>query len=86
MGEQVGFMYGRVHPYTLTWRVEPGDGLETADGPQDYSIPRAHGPRSGLPIVRPSLPCAQAGVVLTYVAALPHNPLLRQRTSLLYLP
>ena len=33
------FMYGRVHPYALTWEVEPGGGLETTDGLKDYSIP-----------------------------------------------
>lgn len=29
-------MYGRVHPYALTWEVEPD---ETSDGLQDYTIP-----------------------------------------------
>jgi len=33
------FMCGRVHPYTLTWEVETGEALETADSLQEYSIP-----------------------------------------------
>jgi len=33
------FMCGRVHPYTLTWEVETGEALETADSLQHYSIP-----------------------------------------------
>ncbi len=30
------FMYGRVHPYALTWEIEPD---ETSALPQDYTIP-----------------------------------------------
>lgn len=33
------FMYGRVHPYALTWEVEQGNGLETGDNLQNYTIP-----------------------------------------------
>lgn len=29
---------GRIHPYTLNWEVEQGDGLNT-DGPHYYSLP-----------------------------------------------
>ncbi|KAH6967640.1 hypothetical protein BKA56DRAFT_596945 [Ilyonectria sp. MPI-CAGE-AT-0026] len=32
-------MYGRVHPYALTWQIDPGDGQETGDNLQDYIIP-----------------------------------------------
>jgi len=32
------FMHGRVHPYALTWEVEPGDGLEV-NAAQEYTIP-----------------------------------------------
>jgi hypothetical protein len=32
------FMHGRVHPYTLTWEVEIGDGLDSSNA-QEYTIP-----------------------------------------------
>ena len=33
------FMYGRVHPYALTWEIEPDEGLDPAEAPIDYCIP-----------------------------------------------
>ena len=33
------FMYGRVHPYALTWELPPEDGSDAADVPQNYTIP-----------------------------------------------
>ena len=32
------FMYGRVHPYALTWELQPDNGLETGDNLQHYTI------------------------------------------------
>jgi hypothetical protein len=32
------FMHGRVHPYALTWEVEPDSFLGPTDGPQEYCI------------------------------------------------
>jgi hypothetical protein len=32
-------MYGRVHPYALTWELEQDEGHDAGDGPQDYCIP-----------------------------------------------
>jgi hypothetical protein len=32
-------MYGRVHPYALTWEVEPDDSVETGDNLFNYTIP-----------------------------------------------
>jgi hypothetical protein len=33
------FMYGRVHPYVLTWEIKPDDNLETNDDLEPYTIP-----------------------------------------------
>lgn len=33
------FMYGRVHPYAMTWELQPYDGSEDGHIPQDYTIP-----------------------------------------------
>jgi hypothetical protein len=33
------FMYGRVHPYALTWEMEQGERHDADEGPQDYCIP-----------------------------------------------
>ncbi|KAH7026764.1 hypothetical protein B0J12DRAFT_556804, partial [Macrophomina phaseolina] len=33
------FMYGRVHPYALTWEIEPDEGLDSGEAPLDYCIP-----------------------------------------------
>ena len=33
------FMYGRVHPYALSWEVEPENDEETSIVPQYYTIP-----------------------------------------------
>ncbi|OCL03065.1 hypothetical protein AOQ84DRAFT_228079 [Glonium stellatum] len=33
------FMYGRVHPYALTWGVQPDNDSETDSDAQDYTIP-----------------------------------------------
>ncbi|KAH7033920.1 hypothetical protein B0J12DRAFT_679897 [Macrophomina phaseolina] len=38
--EQTWFlMYGRVHPYALTWEIEPDEGLDAGEAPLDYCIP-----------------------------------------------
>jgi hypothetical protein len=37
--DQWFFMYGRVHPYALTWELQPEDGFDGIDEPQDYTIP-----------------------------------------------
>jgi hypothetical protein len=37
--DQWFFMYGRVHPYALTWEHLPEDGFYDIDEPQDYTIP-----------------------------------------------
>jgi hypothetical protein len=33
------FMYGRVHPYALTWEMEQDEGRDAGEAPQDYCIP-----------------------------------------------
>ena len=33
------FMYGRVHPYALTWEIDPDEGPDAAEAPLDYCIP-----------------------------------------------
>jgi hypothetical protein len=37
--DQWFFMYGRVHPYALTWEHQPEDSSYDADEPQEYTIP-----------------------------------------------
>jgi hypothetical protein len=32
-------MYGRVHPYALTWEVDPDDSLDSGDNVGHYTIP-----------------------------------------------
>ena len=33
------FMYGRVHPYALTWELLPDNGSDDGSAPQEYTIP-----------------------------------------------
>jgi hypothetical protein len=33
------FLYGLVHPYALTWEIEPDNGSDTASDVQNYTIP-----------------------------------------------
>ncbi|OAL42603.1 hypothetical protein IQ07DRAFT_606584 [Pyrenochaeta sp. DS3sAY3a] len=33
------FLYSLVHPYALTWEIEPDDGLDTGYDVQNYTIP-----------------------------------------------
>ncbi|OAL42826.1 hypothetical protein IQ07DRAFT_525514 [Pyrenochaeta sp. DS3sAY3a] len=33
------FLYGLVHPYALTWKIEPDDGSDTSSDVQNYTIP-----------------------------------------------
>jgi hypothetical protein len=33
------FMYGRVHPYALTWQLVPDDASDPSAVSQDYTIP-----------------------------------------------
>jgi hypothetical protein len=33
------FMHGRVHPYALTWEIEPGNDPDAGHDAQDYTIP-----------------------------------------------
>ncbi|KAH7394608.1 hypothetical protein BKA66DRAFT_598445 [Pyrenochaeta sp. MPI-SDFR-AT-0127] len=33
------FLYGLVHPYALTWEIEPDDGSDTGSHVQNYTIP-----------------------------------------------
>jgi hypothetical protein len=69
------FIYGRVHPYALTWQVEPDDGLETADGLQNYTIPALIVRDQGYqPWVRPALSVTQTDYLNQYRQHCPSIP------------
>jgi len=37
--DQCFFLYGIVHPYALTWEIGPTNDSDTANEPQNYTIP-----------------------------------------------
>ncbi|EKG12707.1 hypothetical protein MPH_10165 [Macrophomina phaseolina MS6] len=71
------FMYGRVHPYALTWEIEPDEGLDSGEALLDYCIPALIVRDQGYqPWVSHSVTMTERSLRLTGIAA---SPLERSR-------